>query len=181
MEICLKNDTDAKPIVCSIQIASLNEAVNYCNMGVGTLSCPIVADAFININTPDIVSFFNGEEIVIKVVTGVDDDALHPQIICSSIKNVTKNPNLGATSTQDLISNVFVCDVKEVQLLADGSICIWPDETGTSSTITIKDAYFPDVFVAYSIVFSLNLKNTENSYETYYFIVDPLMKISSNR
>lgn len=180
MKIYLKKNIDAKPIVCTIQIVSLIEAMNNCNMGLGTLSSPIVADAFISINTPDIAHFQNGEEIVIKIVTN-EDDALNPQIVCCTIKNVTKSPNLGATSTQNLISNVFVCDVEGVQLLADGSICIWPDASGTSSTIAIQDKKFPAVFVAYSIVFSLNLKNTENGYETYYFIVDPLMKISSNR
>ena len=175
-----KSQDDSTPITATVQLVSLTEAVNHFDLGLGTLSNPINADAFVNINTPEIATFYNGEEISIEVNTG-GGSSVDPILINCGIRDLTKETDLGAILTNKVLSEVFDIEDEKVQLLSNGSISITPEDNGSQCVIGIKDQAFPDTYVAYSITFSLLLKNEDGTQSRYYFIVDPLLKISSNR
>lgn len=212
--------TDPTPPVLSfsINLTTLTEAVEKCNLGLGDLASPINVNALIKSPAVDIPEYFSGETIIITLLSMaslippsdlIPDSDINVEgtikMVNSTIRNVTKKLNYGPDATIALMEKVFVINppdnhssasnVNIISLLPDGSICLAPFDPipvvpaiPTSCEINIQSEPFsacdcknetcPDctVYISYSIIFSLS----GAAYETpYYFIIDPLLKISS--
>jgi len=177
-----------------INAERLVEAINYCNLGLRDLSTPINANGFIIDSGTEIPEYFDNEEIILELYLNHGDSPspiAESSIISSTLKNITKALNYNAYRTRELIERVFDLDnpnlnqyVQHISLLPDGSVCIAPNSK-TSCKIKTKDRkclknstdpFCGTVYFSYSLTFSFSLIGTD---DFYYFIIDPLLKISS--
>ncbi len=178
MEITLNEKKGKSKISFSVQFRRLGEAIATCNLGIGNVFAPIVIDGFVTINDYDLDTFYGGETIRMEF-----DSKTVPrdfQVVCCKINNVGKEYNSGSLSVLNPWDNIFVKN-EQTLYLPDGSLCIMPEKNVCEITVMEGVPSYPDKFnyISYSIIFSLNyLENDE--LRKYYFIIDPLLKISSN-
>lgn len=182
MNILIKNASNQINITATVRVEGLSVAVNKCNLSYATLSNPLIADDYVNINTPDVPTFYSGDELIINVkATDNGTKEVNAKLVGCSMKNVSKSFNLTPKRTQELMKDTFETTPPTIMVLPDGSITIAPSVDETTCTITIKDTIEEDVYIAYTIVFSLLLEDYEHQLKRYYFIIDPVVRISSGQ
>jgi len=191
-------------ITSEIDLYRLMEAINNCNLGQGDLANPINANTFILNPLHKIKQYYSGETIrmvlqQIPLLLPSPIPLAGIKMVSGTIQNVTKALKETAEKAIELMEKIFVVNpplltasnpnIRPVALLPDGSICLKPSDSMTCE-IGIRTEPFSEcdcenetcldclVYISYGILFSVELLEGDIP-TTYYFIIDPLLKISS--
>ncbi len=166
-----------------VDIKDLKQAIRACYLGLGTPYAPIKVDNFVNLDGNQFPEIPQKAKISIKLYPENEDDCEYklskPKLVCCKVKNVGRKFN-----DKDLIAKkhwkkVFKINTKHIFYAPEGTLYISPNKKGRCSISTRKK--IPNIVVAYSIMFSLIIKHKDGFQRRYYFILDPVVRISSNR
>lgn len=169
--------TQPELINFSISLPALEKAMDDCYLGIGTPYEPIEIDNFVTIGKFVFPTIEPKSQVSISLDLDSDDYKYDPQLVCCTVKNVGKVFTDKNFEIKDYWKNIFDYDKKWVQNAPDGTLYISPN-TNDKCVISTKEGPLDD-YVSYSIMFSMVLKDSENHYRRYYFVLDPLVKISS--
>ncbi len=184
-------------IIFEINLNVLIESVLNCNLGIGDLANPIDASSFITNSGPEIPEYFLGETIVLTVseepvsMIAIKNHLSYTgniAIVCSTIENVTKNSDYNSARTIQLMNDIFAIDtttrsssnVQQNSLLTNGAISLAPSDM-TSCKLDIQSKINGEctIYIRYNVLFTVQSDSFTNENKTYYFTIDPLLKISS--
>ncbi|MDP2688292.1 MAG: hypothetical protein Q8O62_13795 [Aequorivita sp.] len=164
-----------------IILKDIEEVMESCYLGLGTSYQPIPADNFMSIGDNKFPDIPSNAKINIKLYSENEDAQIYkltnPQLVCCTLKNIGK-----AFNDKDFIANdywniIFDCNPENILSAPDGTLYIAPVEENVCVIATKND--FPETLAAYSILFSLNIENTDGYGRKYYFILDPVVRIRS--
>ncbi|MDO6472784.1 hypothetical protein [Maribacter sp. 1_MG-2023] len=183
----IKIGTEKSSLYLNVLGSYLEKAVKYMDLGEGTLSYPIALDKFV-VNTNDAIP---------EVIIGVDKNI---DMILEYSKDEKKDysPRLhyckGSDLTKDSESSIGWGEIFElndrssrpdaqITISPDGFLYIKSDNTYEKCTIELKsEAPIFERYISYGAVLSLEMEITkEGKKKRLYFILDPLMKVSSNQ
>ncbi|ALM08816.1 hypothetical protein SB49_14190 [Sediminicola sp. YIK13] len=183
----IKIGTDKSSLYLDILLAYLVRAIKHMDLGEGTLLYPIPLDKFVVNNADDIP----------EITIGIDK---HIEMTLESSKNEEKHysPKLHYCKGSDLTkaseqsinwSNIFhISDMgsgpdAKITISPDGFLYVKSDDTNKNCTIDLRSEAPPlERYIGYSAVLSLNMETTKDGHKKrLYFILDPLMKVSSNQ
>ncbi|WP_190809543.1 hypothetical protein [Flagellimonas sp. S3867] len=170
----------SKPIIFPILLPALQEAMTECYLGIGTPYEPIAIDNFVTIGNYVFPVLEPDSHITISLEPNSDDDKgmlKDPKLVCCMVKNVGKAFTDKNCKLQGYWDDIFDYKKEWVQNTPDGTLYIAPDKK-KKCKISTKDVQLDDN-VSYSIMFSMVLKEKKNKQRRYYFVLDPLVKISS--
>ncbi|WP_394750817.1 hypothetical protein [Spongiimicrobium salis] len=178
MKIVLSED---KKITFLIHEQRLYEALLNCDLGVGTSSFPITIDGFVTINDPELYEFLPGETITMKFAEQQPNPVLDFQVVGCKLNNVGQDFNKAAIVQLDPWKGIFVEDTVHIKYLPDGSLFITPVADSCSISIPREEEPYAatrESYICYSIIFSAVVSQNKLT-RTYYFQIDPLIKITS--
>ncbi|WP_335965133.1 hypothetical protein [Galbibacter sp. PAP.153] len=167
------NDSTSFPI----NMTEIEQVLQYCELGIGTSYKPIEIDDFIYIrNTfPEIK-----ENTTIELSLKKEEKERHLEIklVCVKVMNIGIAFNQKKGIDNENWNTIFDCDQNNVVFSPDGVLYITPD---ASEICTVKTKSPENSFLSYSILFSAEMKDHHQSKrkKEYYFIIDPLIKVSS--
>ncbi|WP_026752996.1 hypothetical protein [Sediminibacter sp. Hel_I_10] len=165
----------------------LDKAVKHMDLGEGTLSYPIALDKFV-VNTADAIP-----EIIIgtdKYITLTLECSNNEEKNYEPILHYCKGSDLTKASEQLINwSDIFKLANKgsepddKITISPDGFLYLKSDETNKNCTIELKsEAPWFERYIGYSAILSLSMEIAEDGRKKrLYFILDPLMKVSSNQ
>jgi len=176
-----------------ITLDYLKEAIQHMDLGEGTSRFPIPFDSFINTTNLDSIPWvgpFNGGSLSMTLHddTGVISPGYNAQLHYCYGRSLDKDgnsPNKSDWLRYFNFSNQQQID-GEVVVSIDGSLWVMADPNLNSCSIpwVPVDPSPPteEMYIKYSAVLSLDLidKPTTGTTRKYYFVIDPLVKISSN-
>lgn len=170
-----------------ILLGKLLDAISHCYLGLGTPYDPFVIDNFVNIGGNSFSEITEQTKISISLKTTHDeklDKIEDSKLVCCKVKNVGKIFNRNIDLPNYKWNKIFKYDKKFMYGTPDGVLYVSPDNgvcVVSNNLDSKKDtgkAYYDDI--SYSILISLKVKNGDEKGKWYYFILDPLVKISSN-
>lgn len=170
----------SKPILFPILLPALQEAMTDCYLGIGTPYEPIAIDNFVTIGDYVFPVLEPNSHITISLVSERGDDngiLKDASLECCMVKNVGKDFTDKDCKLQGYWKKIFSYDKKLVQNTPDGTLYIAPDRK-KKCRISTKDVELDDN-VSYSILFSMVMKVNKKRQRRFYFVLDPLVKISS--
>ncbi len=186
IKIALKKEgKQLMPVKFKIKGKALVKAVKAGYLGLGTSYEPIHIDNFVFLGDYEFPTIGRDTKISISLEPGKKDKGKEQQglqLICCKVKNVGKSHNDAPGSIleghwQEIFD--FDSENKLITSVPDGALYIAPDHTGKCQITTCKRV--PDSYLAYSMLFCLTVKYGKRNLRTYYFILDPVVEISSNR
>ena len=164
-----------------ISLKDLENAVNTCYLGLGTPYQPIDVDNFVDLNGNQFPDIPENAKITLKLQPQENDYQYRlndPVLVCCKVKNVGRAFNDKDDIPKNYWEKIFDCNHKQIYSAPDGTLYIAPNKDNACIISTKKD--IPDSFVSYSIIFSLIIKHKDGYKRRYYFILDPVVRISSN-
>ncbi len=164
-----------------VNLKDLEEAIKASYLGLGTPYQPIAVDNFISLGDSQFPAIPAKAKITAKLCPKNKDDCQYklsaPQLVCCKVKNVGRVFNNTDRIAKNYWKVIFHCDSKHIFGAPEGTLFIAPNKKGKCSISTTKK--FPETVVAYSIMFSLIIEHKSNYKRRYYFILDPVVKVSS--
>lgn len=166
-----------------IDVESLEAATLKTYLEPGTQYAPIRADNYISLGKNQFPSILSNTKLVVSLTTkeGEDceeDEKYTPEngrLVCCMAKNVGKGFNNNKMEILDNNwSSIFEMDSENMIAAPDGTLYIATNKKGGCIIHTQKEV--PDSYLSYSILFSLIFRE-----RSYYFVLDPVVQISSNR
>jgi len=165
-----------------INLKGLQEAVKTCYLGLGTPYQPIPIDSFVTLGDNQFPDIPSKARITIKLCPEKDDDCHYklsdPRLICCKVINVGRTFNDASFIPKDYWETIFKVDSKHIFCAPEGTLYVASDKKNRCRISTKKKP--PNTFVAYSIIFSLNVELKGGFIRRFYFIFDPLLQIRSN-
>lgn len=183
--VLTEGDKRLKPVKFRIQGKALVEAVKTGYLGLGTPYDPIRIDNFVILGNHEFPKIRRDTEISIFLKPGKRDKGKAQeglQLICCKVKNVGKLHNDAHESTlEGPWQEIFDFDPNDelIKTVPDGALYIAPNEDEKCQIKTCKKV--PNSYLAYSMLFCLTIRYEKRDSRTYYFILDPVVEISSNR
>lgn len=165
-----------------INLKDLEEAITECYLGLGTPYKPIPIDNFVDLSGNQFPEIPANAKITIKLQSEESDSQFKvndPQLLCCKAVNVGRAFNNSNDIPKDFWKKVFKCRSKYIYGAPDGTLYISANKNNNCSISTKKK--MPNTFVAYSIIFSICIDHKDGYKRRYYFILDPVLKISSTR
>ena len=173
--------TPAVLVEFPITLKDLENAVQACYLNLGTMYKPIAVDNFVTLGGNEFPTIIPNTKLSIGIKTDKGDKecrAMDPQLLCCKVKNVGKSFNDGLTEIhENHWKNIFDCKGKHIFAAPDGTLYISPDKDNVCHIATQKKVF--DAYVSYSILFSLLIEYKEGHQRRYYFLLDPLVQVSS--
>ncbi|WP_375324085.1 hypothetical protein [Flagellimonas sp. GZD32] len=172
--------TYPKPITFPVVLEALEQAMADCYLGIGTPYEPIAIDNFVTIGGYVFPALEPNTRIAITLEPDITDHKnilSAPELVCCFVKNVGKSFTDKDCKLNGYWKHIFDYDDEWVQNAPDGTLYIAPNNKGECKIAT-RDKKL-DENVSYSIMFSMVMTNAENRERRYYFVLDPLVKISS--
>lgn len=172
-------------IELTLDLKNLKDSDNESLLGIGTLYDPIPADSFILKTKTEIPTYYKGQTITVKWnadMTGVPDTTV--DLICCQIKNIGRTFNEAVDKPINPWERVFKLSDKELTT-PDGLLYLYPtpisSPSGESefSLEVINNDLSEDTYMSYNIVFSVTYTTDAGLVRCQYFVVDPLLKVSS--
>ncbi len=165
-----------------ITLKDVEIAIQECYLDLGTPYKPISIDNFVSLGNYEFPAIQANTKISISLV--LEDHveyykARELSLLCCKAKNVGRSFNSLKIAPQDTWKKVFDCNHPNVHVAPDGTLYVSPDEQGVCSIATQKEV--PNVFISYSIIFSFIVEHKNGYKHRCYFILDPLLQVSSNR
>ncbi len=180
METSLENLT--KTITFTIKKKFLTEAVDNFDLSMGTIFKPFPVTSLAEITPPKLNTFYKGQSIEIGLSFELESNP-SPKIVYCKIQNIGKkyNNENDPIDPYTMWENIFSTSTGTTTIAPDGSLYIKATaNTPNVLKMSVVDDVSKDYFISYSIIFSLKMKLNGNAFKDYYFIIDPLAKISSN-
>ncbi|MDO5978361.1 hypothetical protein [Flavivirga spongiicola] len=165
-----------------VNLKDLDAAVKACYLGLGTPYQPIPVDNFVDLDGNLFPGIPAKSKITIKLHSENSNDYLYklsdPKLVCCKVKNVGRKFNDKNLVAINYWKKVFKCKSKNIFRAPEGTLFISPNREGKCIISTRKKV--PNTFVEYSIMFSLIIEHKDGFKRRYYFILDPVVRISSN-
>jgi hypothetical protein len=166
-----------------INIKALKEALDGSYMGLGTPYYPIQVDNFIDLKNQEYATIAPNTDITAHLdFKGGNKEIIAMQLVCCKVINIDREHNDGLKGTPgNPWDTIFkLKNNKETYPAPDGTLYIAPNDDGDCCIATRKK--IPDAILAYSIVFSATVAlDNDNCEKSYYFVLDPVVRISSNQ
>ncbi|EIJ37081.1 hypothetical protein JoomaDRAFT_0014 [Galbibacter orientalis DSM 19592] len=160
-----------------INMSELEQVLQSCELGIGTSYKPIEIDDFIYIrNTfPEIKE---NTTIELSLKKEARENHLEIKLICVKVVNIGITFNQRKGINNDNWNKIFDCDQNNVLFSPDGILYVKPDP---SEICRLKTKSPENSFLSYSILFSAEIKDPNHNElkKEYFFIIDPLIKVSS--
>ena len=172
--ITLGND---EKITFHLSTQRLINAINTCDLGVGNIYSPIIADSFVSFQNDHNDKFHAGETIQLEIEPS-DSSLAEICILSCNFSKVGKEYNGAGMVTLNPWGDIFVIEPSDNMIvLSDGSLRINGKDGNFSVTVATGKTVIPEIihYVSYSILFYLKIDN-----KLWYCIIDPLLRISSN-
>ncbi|WP_025743196.1 hypothetical protein [Aquimarina pacifica] len=169
----------------SVNLEDIKNAVQSSYLGLGTPYSPIVIDDFVNFMDNKLPVLLSKTQIKIELELDKsenNDKNFNPNLICLKAINVGRKFNDRKIIEIDFWQEVFNFEIGNLYAAPDSTLYISP--TKKNETIMATNNKLPNLYVAYSILFSMKIRiNEDHGYSdrTYYFTIDPLLHISSNQ
>lgn len=164
-----------------ITLKDLEEAIRECYLDLGTSYKPIPIDNFVSLGKEQFPLIPSNAKISIKLKSkgsGSNLEVNKPQLICCKVKNVGKAFNNRNELPKNYWDKVFKCNKDHIYSAPDGTLYIAPNKKNVCHISTKKNV--PNIFASYSIIFSMMVQLNEGYLRRFYFILDPVVRISSN-
>lgn len=166
-----------------INLKDLEEAVRTCYLGLGTPYQPIAVDNFISLGEDQFPDIPPKAKVSIKLCPENEEDCQYklsdPKLVCCKVKNVDRKFNDKDRIAKGYWKKIFKCDSKHIFSAPEGTLFISPNKKGKCSISTKRKP--AKTTLAYSIIFSLVIEHSDKYRRRYYFIFDPVVKVSSGR
>ncbi|MBC8753405.1 hypothetical protein H2O64_01900 [Kordia sp. YSTF-M3] len=170
----------------AVQVERLHEAITKTDIALGTSAKPIPIDTFVTINDANLYEFKSGETIAFQLVKpdGSVPEKMELELVACRIHNVGQDFNASSVTILDPWKKVFDTSPENILELPDSSLSIKPIDD--ICAITVAKGAGTDIltsFLSYEVIFKSTIDITEPSGEsklrTFYFVIDPLIKITS--
>ncbi len=171
----------------TIKIKELIEALDSSYMGLGTPYEPIAVDNFINLENQEYATIHPNTQITARMVWSDSNHIIkNMQLVCCKVTNIDREHNDGLKGSPGNPWSAFFelkgkagKRIKTIYPAPDGTLYVAPDANGKCRVSTCKK--IPNAILAYSMIFSVTLTlDNDNCEKSYYFILDPVIKVSSN-
>ncbi len=170
----------------TVQVERLHEAITKTDIALGTSAKPIPIDTFVTINDANLYEFKSGETISFQLVKTEDSvgEKMQLELVACRIQNVGQDFNARFVTLPNPWKNIFDTSPENILELPDGSLSIKPIDDVCAITV-IKDAgtELLTSFLSYKVILksTINIANPsgESKLRTFYFIIDPLIKVTS--
>lgn len=180
MQIITSNKNN---ISFNVQVTRLHEAITKADIGLGTSSYPIVINNFVTINDPNLYSFYPGETISITLIDDIinpEDSRLDLELVSCRLLNIGQEFNNSKSTLANPWSGVFNLDTNKIVIAPDGSLSITPENNACSITVSEDpNESSKTTFVSYSILLKSKVSLSTNTVKVFYFLIDPLIKVTS--
>lgn len=161
-----------------VDFLAIEEAMQLCKMGEGTLNSPITIDDFTTIRYafPKIEA-----DTKVQLALQVDESskAYDPKLICVKLMDIGKKFNDEKAPDGNEWEDIFDCRSKHIVCTPDGILYISPNTDG--NCIIKAKRCKTDSYLRYSILFSALVKEQKENKtpKRVFYIIDPLVKVSS--
>lgn len=181
----IQGKTTLEPVTFEIREKALIAAVKVGYLSLGTPYDPISIDNFVILGANEFPTILNDTQISISLKPSSEDKGKETgnlQLICCRVKNVGKlhndHPN---SSLENSWHEIFDYNPgnKHIKTVPDGALYISPNDSGVCQISTCKKV--ATSFLSYSMLFCLTINYESGIVRTYYFNLDPVVEISSNR
>lgn len=168
----------------NIEMTELLDALENCYTQLGTPYDPIKIDNFVSVGK-DAFSLIDTEtKVSVSLATDSAVDYSHIikdyKLVCCKIKIVDKHfINLGKIADSKFWRKIFEYSEGIMCSAPDGTLYISADKDNKCVVSTMKSE--KEYNVSYSILLSLKVKFKKLRPRRFYLILDPLVKISSNK
>lgn len=172
--------TYPKPITFPILLPALKKAMAECYLGIGTPYEPIAIDNFVKTGSYAFPVIKPSSDISISLESDTDDNKgllKGAKLVCCMVKNVGKAFTDKNCELNGYWNKIFDYNKRWVQSSPDGTLYISPNKK-KKCIVSTKDVELDDN-LSYSIMFSMVMRDTTKKRRRYYFVLDPLVKISS--
>ena len=176
IDIAKKGETPT-PIKFQISTKAIKETIRKCFVGIGTPYHPIRVDNFVDLNGFEFPVIQGNTQIAISLESKKKSGMDH-QLLCCRVINVGREYNEKCDFPESHWETIFKANESNLFGAPDGTLFISPNKKDQCKISTRKKVH--DVYVAYSIIFSLDIKLRKGYKRRYYFILDPVVRISSN-
>ncbi len=170
----------------TIKIKELLEALESSYMGIGTPYQPIPVDNFINLENQEYATIHPRTQITAYLSWSDSTNTLvDMQMVCCKVTNIDRRHNDDLKGNPgNPWSEFFKLKRKSGKRLRtiypapDGTLYVGPKKNGKCCINTCKKV--PDAILAYSMIFSATVQFDNDNQRSYYFVLDPVIKVSSN-
>ena len=174
---------DKKQPVFKINISALKEVLDSSYMGLGTPYFPIQVDNFINLENEEYASIYPNTEITAHLIFKDPSKKIKDmQLVCCKVINIDREHNDGLKGTPgNPWSSIFkLKGNRHAYPAPDGTLYVAPNINGECCISTKKN--LPDAILAYSMIFSATVAlDNDNCEKSYYFVLDPVVKVRGQR
>ena len=163
----------------------LKTAVKYMNLERGSLNYPIALDSFV-LNTSDAIPELRiGVDHQINLELNYDaseDEEYKPMLHFCKGRDLTKSSIMSIIWSDIFNVNDLGSDREpKISLPPDGCLYLKSDDYKTCTIDLKTESPTLERFISYSAILSLNMEIDDEQKERLYFILDPLLKVSSNQ
>lgn len=175
-----------KPPQFIINIKELIEALEAGYLGLGTPYAPIQVDNFVNLENQEYASIYPNTQITAQLSYNAPNSPLKSmQFVCCKVNNVDREHNDDLKGNPgNPWANIFKLKgksgkrIRTIYPAPDGTLYVAPNKNGKCRISTCKQ--LPDTLLAYSMIFSATLEmDKQQGPKSYYFVLDPVIKVSS--
>ncbi|MEZ4811862.1 MAG: hypothetical protein R2819_16010 [Allomuricauda sp.] len=160
-----------------VSAKAIQETIRECFVGIGTPYEPIRIDNFVDLRGFEF-PVIQGSTLITISLESETKPKKKPQLLCCRVINVGRDFNEKGDFPENHWEAIFKGNESNIFGAPDGTLFISTNKKNKCKISTLKKV--PDVFVAYSIIFSLDIKLRKGYKRRYYFILDPVVRISSN-
>lgn len=167
----------------NLDLKNLKDADDESLLALGTLYDPIPADFFINKTKTEIPTFYKNEKITVQWDPDYGGiEGMTVKVICCKIKNIGRKFNESIDEIENPWQQVFTLPHGSVTT-PDGLLYLIPTSPNSNGTtafeLDVQDDPKEDTYMSYNIIFSITYTSKEGSVRRQYFVIDPLLKVSS--
>lgn len=180
------SNTTTKKISFTVQNERLLDAIMHTDIELGTSAKPISIDSFVTVNDANLYEFFSDEIISFGLTPTADSSYLPLELVTCTINNIGQDFNKRFVTLPDPWKNILDTTPETIVELPDGSLSIAPVENVCSIAIAegLEDTV-TETYVSYQVVLkstvAINDAEEKEILRTFYFVIDPLIKITSGK
>ncbi|KAA1247923.1 hypothetical protein [Aquimarina sp. RZ0] len=170
------NPTSPSEVTFCLYTQVMHRALNHFNTKIGTMSSPISIDSLVEQNIKGIPQFCPSD--VFKITLQLENVTKGEQIQLYYIKiqngSKSSDPNI---SWDSIFQNTTEPQFTQAP---DGSLFITPSSSDGSTACSISLTINDTITVGYDLLYTILFSYTNPNGKSFFFSIDPLMKISSS-